>query len=111
MGKVAILSWKFAFLIYVGSFFSWIFMKLTQFVHLINSFNPIDFEKYWTISTGKVAILSWKICISCLRDTVCICGQIFVKLAQFVYIINSLNPIDFEQNLTRNKLQVAILSL
>ena len=36
----------------------WIFMKLTQFVHLINSFNPIDFEKNRTISQGKIAILS-----------------------------------------------------
>ena len=50
------------------------------------------------------------ICISCLRDTVCICGQIFVKLAQFVYSINSLNPIGFEKKWTINMEKVAILS-
>ena len=39
--------------------FDEIFMKLTQFVYLINSFNRIDFQKKnWTISIGKVAILS-----------------------------------------------------
>ena len=32
-----------------------IFMKLSQFAHLINSFNPIDFQKK---SDNKVAILS-----------------------------------------------------
>ena len=50
-----------------------------------------------------------KIFISCLRDTVCICGQIFMKLAQFVYIINSLNPFDFEKNRTISRGKVAIL--
>ena len=34
-----------------------------------------------------------------------------MKLAQFVYIINSLNPIDFEQNLTVSKGKLAILGL
>ena len=46
----------------------------------------------------QVAILSGKICIFCLRDTVCICGQIFLKLAQFFYIIKRLNHIDFEKS-------------
>ena len=90
--------------------FSWNFMKLRRFIHLINSSKPIDFEKNQTISMGKVAILSRKICISCLHDTVCICGQIFVKVAQFVYIINSLNPVDFEKHQTMSKRKVAILS-
>ena len=30
-------------------------------------------------------------------------GQIFMKLTQFIYIINSLNPIKFMQNLTISK--------
>ena len=30
------------------------------------------------------------------------CRQVFVKLAQFVYIINSLNPIDFEKNIRQS---------
>ena len=38
-----------------------------------------------------------KICISCLRDTVCIFGQIFMKHAQFICIINSFNPIDLNK--------------
>ena len=45
---------------------------------------------------GKVSILNWKICICCLLDTVCIHVYIFMKLAQFVYIISSLNSIDFK---------------
>ena len=59
-------------------------------------------KKNRRIPKGKVAILSCK--FSCLRDTVCICGKIFVKLAQFTYIINVLNPID----LTISKEKVAI---
>ena len=34
--------------------FGWIFVKLTQFDYLINSFNPIDFQTNRTISVGKV---------------------------------------------------------
>ena len=34
-----------------------------------------------------------------------------MNLAHFVYIINSFNPIDFEQNLTISEGKVAILSL
>ena len=62
IGKVAILSWKFAFLVYatkstvlVGSLWN------LQFVYLINSFKPIDFKRNRTISMGKVAILIWKV--------------------------------------------------
>ena len=43
--------------------------------------------------------------------TVCICCQIFVKLTQFVYIINSLKPVDFgkkKKNCTISKGRVAI---
>ena len=47
----------------------------------------------------------------CLHNAVCICDQIFIKLAQFIYSINILNPIDFEKNLTISKGKVAILSL
>ena len=36
--------------------FGRIFVKLSQFFYLINSSNPIDFEKNWTISKWKVAI-------------------------------------------------------
>ena len=39
------------------------------------------------IRRNTVAMLRWKIAfLGCERHTVCICGQIFVKLAQFVYI-------------------------
>ena len=37
---------------------------------------------------------SWS---SCLHDKVYIFGRIFMKLTQFVSLINSLNPIDFEK--------------
>ena len=90
--------------------FGWIFMKLTQFVHLINSFNPIDFQKienqFWKSSHFKL-----KICISCLRNKVYIFGQIFVKLTQFVHHINSFKPIDFgKKNGTISTGKVAILT-
>ena len=138
------------FLVYAikVNIFGPIFVKLTQFVHLIDSFNPIDFQKYLTVSMGKGAILSWKFaflvyviksaflvgfawnlhslsmlsiastililkkwenqygksrhfklknCNSCLRNKVYIFGRIFVKLIQFVYLINSLNPIDLKK--------------
>ena len=29
--------------------FGWIFVELTQFVYLINSFNPIGFQKHRTV--------------------------------------------------------------
>ena len=49
--------------------------------------------------------------LSCLRDKVYIFGQIFVKLSQFVHLINSFNPIDFEKkNQIISKGKVAILS-
>ena len=35
-----------------------IFVKLGQFACIINSLNPIDFQKNWTISRDKVAISS-----------------------------------------------------
>ena len=66
-----------------------IFVKLTQFVHLIKRSNPIDFGKNLTINDGKVAISSRKFPV-----LVYFFGHIFVKLTQFVYLINSLNPID-----------------
>ena len=56
---------------------------------------------------GKSSLFKLTICISCLHDTVCICGQIFMKFAQFIYIINGLNPINFEINLAISKEKVA----
>ena len=91
-------------------------MRAILFIYLINSFNPIDFgkkektKKKTGQSVRESSHFKLKICISCLCDTVCICGQIFVKLEQFVYIINSLNPIDFEKYRTISKGNVAILS-
>ena len=41
-----------------------IFVKLAQFVNLLS------LKKNQTISKGKVAISIWKICISCVRNTV-----------------------------------------
>ena len=98
LGKVAILSWKFAFPVYmIKSTFLVGFSWNLQFVHLINSSNPIDFEKNRTIRKGKVAILIWKICISPYSIQSAFMVGFFVKLAQFVFIINSLNRIDFEK--------------
>ena len=34
-----------------------------------------------------------------------------MKLAHFIYVINSFNPINFKQNLKMSKEKVAILSL
>ena len=85
-------------------------MKLAQFVYINDSLNPIDFEKNLTISKGKIAILHWKFAFL-VYTIVCICGQIFMKFAQFVFIINSLYPIDFEQNLIITKRKVTFLSL
>ena len=76
--------------------FGRIFVKLTQLVYLINSFNPIEFEKKSENQYGKSSHFKLKFCISCLRDKVYIFYWIFVKLTQFVYLINSLNPIDFQ---------------
>ena len=65
----------------------------------MSSFNPIDFEKkIWTINKEKSSHFKLKICISCLHNTICTCGKIFMKLTQYVYILNSLNSIDFEKN-------------
>ena len=80
-------------------------MKLTQYVNLISSSKPIDFEKNRTISKGKVAILIWKIFISCLRYTICIYGQIFLKLVKFVYIFNNLNHIDFKKKMEQSVME------
>ena len=126
--------------------FGRIFVKLSQFVHVINSLNHIDFQNNLTISLGKVVILSWKfailvyaiksiflvgfswnfhsssissialtllifgqsvwesshfnfnlICNFCLRDKENIFGRILVKLTQVVHLINSFNPIDFQK--------------
>ena len=115
MGKVAIYSWKFAFLVYAikSTFLDGFSRNLhsLSILSIASTLLILGGGKKWSISTGKVAILSWKICISCLRDTVCICGQIFMKLAQVVYIINSLNPIDFEKKKKKiSKGKVAILS-
>ena len=52
-----------------------------------------------------------KISNSCLRDKMCICNQIFVKLAQFVYLIIRFNPMNFEKNPTNCIGKVAISSL
>ena len=62
---------------------------------------------------GKSRHFKLKTCISCLCDKVYIFGRIFVKLTQFVYLINSFNPIDLKKkpNLTISKGKVAILSL
>ena len=59
---------------------------------------------------GKSSHFDIKISLSCLRNTVCICCQIFMKLTHFIYIINSLKPNDFKQNLPISKGKVAILS-
>ena len=59
-------------------------MKLSQFVCIIYSFNPTDFEKKLDNQYGRIAILSW------------------------IYIVNGLNPVDFEMNLTISKEKVAI---
>ena len=48
-----------------------------------------------------------KICISCLHVLVYIFGRIFVKLTQFVHLINSF---DFEKNWTISKEKVSILT-
>ena len=77
-----------------------IFVKLAQIVYLINSFNPLDFEKNPTNNMGK-SHFRLKISISCLSDNVCICCYIFLTLTQFVYLINSFNPIDLEKNPTQ----------
>ena len=82
------------------------FVKLTQFVYIINSLNPIDFEKSDN-QQGKSSHFKSIICISCLCYKVCFCFQNFGKLAQFIYIINVLNPIDFEINLIIRKEKVA----
>ena len=93
--KICCLSDK----VYISSL---ILVKLTQFVH--QWLQPIWFwKKKWKISMGKLLILSWKICISCLLDRICIVGQIFMKFTQFFYIINSLNGMEFKQNLTISK--------
>ena len=80
--------------------FGQILVKLTHFVHLNNSFRSIDFEENWTISEEKVAFLSWKwaFLVNAIQSAL-FCGKIFVKLAQFVFIINSLKPIDFEKKI------------
>ena len=90
--------------------FSQILVKLTQFVCRINSFNHTDFEKKSENQYERSSHFNLKFCISCLSDKVYVCGRIFVKLTQFVYLINSLNPIDFHKNLTIRIGKVAILS-
>ena len=80
-------------------------MKLTQCVHFTKCFKRIDFDK------NQTNHFKLKICISCLRDKIRICCQIFGKLAQFIYIINGLNPIDFEINLPISKEKVAFCRL
>ena len=72
-------------------------MKLAEFVYLINSFNPIDFEKKSNEQYRKSSHFKLKTFISCLRNKVFIFVQISVKLTQFVYLIDSFNPIDFEK--------------
>ena len=84
-----------------------IFVKLAQFVYLINSFNAIVFEKNLTNSMGKVAISSLKFTFLAYA-IVFILGQISMKLAEFVYLINNLNPIDFEKIPTKSMGKVAI---
>ena len=79
-------------------------MKLTQFVSLINSFNLIDHEKSRTIKKGKVAILSWKLAFL-VYAIVFNCGQIFLKLAQFLYFINSLNPIFLKKKIRQSVME------
>ena len=54
-GKPAeLMSWRGFRCPLVFFLFGWIFVKLTHFVHLINTFNPIDFQKNLTISMGKL---------------------------------------------------------
>ena len=65
-------------------------MKLAQFVYLIHSFKPIDFEKKSNKQYGKSSHFKLKISNTCLRDKMCICNQIFVKLAQFISSISSI---------------------
>ena len=75
-------------------------MKLAQFVYIINSLNPVDFEKKKKKieqSVRESSHFKLKICIPYLCNTVCIYGQIFMKLAQFIYIINSFKPIDLNK--------------
>ena len=57
-GKVAILSSLFAFLVYVIKSASFVrfFVKLAQYINIINGLNAIDFEIKLTISKEKVAI-------------------------------------------------------
>ena len=85
-------------------------MKLTQFVHLINSFNPIDLKKKSDNQYGKSSHFKLNICNSCLCDKVHIFGQIFAKLTQDVYLINRFNPSDFQRNWTIGMGKIAILS-
>ena len=59
---------------------------------------------------AKSGHFTLKICISCLRNKVYIFGWIFVKLTQFVYLINSSNPIEFDKIQTFSEGKVAILS-
>ena len=73
-----------------------LFLKLTQFVHLIIGFSPIDIDKNWRISMGKVAILSWKFAFLVYRIKSAFVVRFSWNL-QFVFLINSLKPIDFEK--------------
>ena len=77
--------------------FGQIFMKLTQFDYLIKISTLLILKKKLENQHGKSSHFKLKICISCLHDKVYIFGRIFMKLTQFVYLIKSFNPIDFEK--------------
>ena len=50
----------------------------------MDNLNSIDFKTNLPISKGKVAII------------ICLCGSIYIKLAQFLTLISHLKVINFE---------------
>ena len=81
-GKEAILSKKIAFLFYAIQ--SAFVVRFSLNLHSLSNFwqlEPYLFLKKLENKWGKSNYFKLKICVSCLHNTVHICGEVFVKLS------------------------------
>ena len=97
-----------------------LFKTLWKKENLLTTGN-FSFSTVFSIHLGNFLLVSIRLSVcpsvhpsvslfSCLQDKVYIFAWIFMKLTQFAYLINSLNSIDFQKNLTIIMGKVAILS-